>query len=186
MKKISLFIILILSLFCLSSCGKKMEIDISNMEETFTKQGFTKKTGVNALFEKDAYYIFFEKGYGDKIDDVEEVTFQTYKNRVYEINIHTSYPSRGTFWKPDRNYYPEYQAVKDRLDEVFSIIKLGIDDEELIKLLEVAIEELKSNPDPNEISVDKTYENSKYFIKTSNFVHSKFIYIDLKEDPENF
>ena len=186
MKKISLFIILILSLFCLSSCGKKMEIDISKMEETFTKQGFTKKTGVNALFEKDAYYISFKNWYGGKIDDVEEVTFQTYKNRVYEINIHTSYPSRGTFWKPDRNYYPEYQAVKDRLDEVFSIIKLGIDDEELIKLLEVAIEELKSNPDPNEISVDKTYENSKYFIKTSNFVHSKFIYIDLKEDPENF
>ena len=34
MKKISLFIILILSLFCLLSCGKKMEIDISKMEET--------------------------------------------------------------------------------------------------------------------------------------------------------
>ena len=186
MKKISLFIILILSLFCLSSCGKKMEIDISKMEETFTKQGFTKETGVNALFEKDAYYISFKKWYRDKIDDYEGITFQTYKNRVYEINIHTSYPSRGTLWKPDHNYYPEYQAVKDRLDEVFSVIKLGIDDEELIKLLEVAIEELKSNPDPNEISVDKTYENSKYFIKTSNFISSKSIYIDLKEDPENF
>ena len=34
MKKISLFIILILSLFCLSSFDKKIEIDISKMEET--------------------------------------------------------------------------------------------------------------------------------------------------------
>ena len=84
MKKISLFIILILSLFCLSSCGKKMETDISKMEETFTKQGFTKETGVNALFEKDAYYISFKKWYRDKIDDYEGITFQTYKNRVYE------------------------------------------------------------------------------------------------------
>ena len=189
MKKVLLNLVLVFSVFCLLGCGGKKEVDLVKIEKKFTEENFFKQTGINYLFGKDGdgHYISFSKVYNNNSYDTEVVTFKIFKDEVYEINIRTSCPYKEGF---DRGYYPEYQVVKDRLDGIFSIIKTGINDEELIKTLEVVVEELKMNPskktgpDGDYYSDKKNYETSKFTIETDNLLNSKFIYITSKEVPK--
>ena len=174
-------LILLIVILGLVGCGKK-DIDVSKMEGAFIKDGFSKE--VKKFDNEPAENIIFSKGELGKIE--ERVIIRLYKNRVYDIDINSSYPSFGNPLTPDNNYYPEYDIAKENLEKIVSMLKLGINDDELLKILPTIVEDLKNNPDASKTLDKKNYEISNFNIETTNFDSSKFISIETKENPENF
>ncbi len=146
----------------------KNNIDINQMEVSFTKQGFTKKViPPNETFSDTI--ISFQKEV-DKFDQF--IDFYIDKNQnLIKISIISQ----------QFHVSPNLLSIKRNLEEIITIIKTGINDDELVAQLSSIIENFPVKaPEKAEDAEYNYYETSNFEITTFNNRMAKNIDIERK------